>query len=83
MVHLAARDLPERKDSVRLVCVCGCNTMARKWDLGHRASDLCASQEKSLRPSGVVSVLPFEGHARIAKDELHQIGEACLRANIV
>ena len=31
----------------------------------------------------MVSVLPVEGHACIAKDEVHQIGEACLCPHIV
>jgi hypothetical protein len=51
--------------------------------MGHPTSDLCTSQEEILGLSCVVTVLPVEGHACIAKDELDQIGEAYLRSNIV
>src|SRR5206468_9124421 len=38
---------------------------------------------KVLRLPSPVAVLPVVGHARVAQDELYQIGEACLRAHII
>src|SRR5690349_17736382 len=40
-------------------------------------------RETNLRLSGAVAILPLIRHARLAEDELNQIGKARLRANIV
>ena len=84
MMHLAACALSEKEDSMRLVFVYGGeNPMSQRRDVVHPGSDLCTSQEEILGFSCVVSVLPLEGHACIAKDELHQIGEAGFCPHIV